>query len=222
MRLIDANTAESGLLILANAQLSGKGQRGKKWVAAAGESLLMSLILRPDLTLQQQTQFMTAVAVSIAKVCEQHLTKVRVEIKWPNDIIIADKKAGGILIENVIRGSSWEWSVIGIGLNIQQKTFPEDLPYATSLALHGAHVLELKALAIEICEEIVAALASDFDFLDEFNRRLYQLHARQLFRENGQELWGLLEGMSATGLLEILLENGRRRCLVHGEAEWVW
>ena len=158
MRLIDADTAESGLMILANAQTSGKGQRGKQWMSAAGESLLMSLILRPNRTLQQQTQFMAAVAVSVAKICEQNLSKISVKIKWPNDIIIADKKAGGILIENMIRGTSWEWSVIGIGLNIQQRNFPANLPFATSLAAHGAHVLELKSLAIELREEILAAL----------------------------------------------------------------
>ncbi|MEO6832809.1 MAG: biotin--[acetyl-CoA-carboxylase] ligase, partial [Chitinophagaceae bacterium] len=195
---------------------------GKQWMSAAGESLLMSLILRPNRTLQQQTQFMAAVAVSVAKICEQNLSKISVKIKWPNDIIIADKKAGGILIENMIRGTSWEWSVIGVGLNIQQQNFSKDLPFATSLAAHGAHVLELKSLAIELREEILAALASNSDFLKGFNGRLYQLKSKQLFRENRQEFWGRVEGMNASGLLEILLEDGQKRSLVHGEAEWVW
>lgn len=222
MRLIDADTAEAGLMVLANAQTSGKGQRGKQWVAAAGDSLLMSLILRPNKTLQQQTEFLAAVAVAVAQVCEENLPRISVEIKWPNDIIIADKKAGGILIENVIRGTSWEWSVIGIGINVQQRKFSNELPFATSLAANGAKVLELKSLAISIREQILIALLSKRDFLLEFNTRLYQRDAQQLFKENAKEFWGRVVRVDAQGLLHVVLDDGQERSFVHGEVEWVW
>src|SRR5688572_17585879 len=133
MQLIDADKAEHGLTILAARQTAGKGQRGRSWSDEAGQSLLMSIILRPRFDLQQQPQFLAAIAVTVADSIQQLMPEQPVSIKWPNDILIADKKAGGILIENVVRGQAWPWSVVGIGINVGQTELPAFLPNATSL-----------------------------------------------------------------------------------------
>ena len=101
MQLIDANKAQHGLTIVAQKQLAGKGQRGNTWADTPGESLLMSIIAMPDRAIHEQFVFSASVAVAIAKVLQKLNNNWQVNVKWPNDIIVNDKKAGGILIENV-------------------------------------------------------------------------------------------------------------------------
>src|SRR6187399_2669256 len=92
MQLIDADKAVHGLTILAGRQTAGKGQRGRIWSDEPGESLLMSIIVRPTFDLQAQPLFLAAIAVTIADTISQLLPEDSVRIKWPNDILIGDKK----------------------------------------------------------------------------------------------------------------------------------
>src|SRR6187551_3254393 len=107
IQLIDADKAGHGLTILAGSQTEGKGQRGKEWIDEPGESLLMSLIVAPVFEISDQPLFLATSVVSVVNVLKKHLPDLEVRIKWPNDIVIADKKAGGMLIENVLRGQQW-------------------------------------------------------------------------------------------------------------------
>ena len=120
MQLIDANKAQHGLTIVTQSQSEGKGQRGKTWLDAPGQSLLMSIIIHPKKEINDQFVFNAAVAVAIANVLQKSNHNWDIRIKWPNDIIINAKKAGGILIENILRGSRWTHSVVGLGLNVKQ------------------------------------------------------------------------------------------------------
>src|SRR5690606_29724577 len=122
--LIDADTAQAGLTIVTDVQTNGKGQRGRKWLDAPGESLLMSLVVVPEYEIEHQFSFNMAISLAIADYLQHIYENWDIRIKWPNDIIINDKKAGGILIENVIRGNKWAYSVVGIGINILQYTMP--------------------------------------------------------------------------------------------------
>src|SRR5690606_18341153 len=133
--------------IVAEQQHSGKGQRGRHWQDEAGASLLMSLIIAPQKPVNQQFIFSAAVAIAVAQVVSELLPNQQIAIKWPNDLIINDKKAGGILIENILRGSTWSYAVAGIGLNVNQTLLPQ-LPNATSLRLAGAPLQDLPALAL--------------------------------------------------------------------------
>jgi BirA family biotin operon repressor/biotin-[acetyl-CoA-carboxylase] ligase len=107
-------------------QTNGKGRRGKVWKAEAGKNIMMSIAVIPY-KLKIYEQFKLSLAVSIA--CFNFFkdySKDNVTIKWPNDLFWNDRKAGGILIENIIKGNSWQWSVIGIGMNINQTEFDTD------------------------------------------------------------------------------------------------
>ncbi len=124
--------AEHGTLITADAQTAGRGRSGRTWSAAAGDALLMSLVVR---ALELRHALLPlAVAVAICEACEQ-AAEVETWIKWPNDIWIGERKLAGILIE----GRPQEgWAVIGIGLNVAtaREGFPAELrETATSLAL---------------------------------------------------------------------------------------
>lgn len=223
MQLIDADAAVHGLTITAKEQLSGRGQRGKSWLGAPGDCLMMSVILRPTVDLGQQADFLALVAVSVAEAVQKRMQDTPVRIKWPNDIIIADKKAAGILIENVVRGSTWAWAVVGVGLNVGPDRFPADLPNATSMRQSGYQGSELEPVAISIRESLLERLATGHqEPLREYNDWLFNRSRQQLFREGDHFFSASVEGMNERGQLLLRHHNGSVSAYNHGSIEHVW
>lgn len=227
MQHIDAGAAEHGDVILAIEQTAGKGQRGKSWYNTVGESLCMSIIVAPELGLEAQPSFLAASTVAIAEVLERYLPSVKTAIKWPNDILIGDKKAVGILIENVVRGSSWQWAVIGIGINVGQKTFPENLPHATSLHKEGGAVASIDELAAAISESVLQACGSLPEqtgsvAFQAYNDRLYKKDQLQTFRWGYDIIVRRVLEVDPTGRLKVRNQDGATDLLAHGAAEWIW
>ncbi|MCI1719483.1 MAG: biotin--[acetyl-CoA-carboxylase] ligase [Bacteroidales bacterium] len=115
-------------------QTAGRGQRGNKWTSKAGDNIMFSTIFKPGF-ISAQEQF------AISQICTLGLlnylkTKgINAKIKWPNDIYVGDKKICGMLIENAITGDKLSQSICGIGLNVNQRAFPENIPNPTSMAL---------------------------------------------------------------------------------------
>ena len=115
-------------------QTRGRGQRGNRWSSQPGENLTFSLVVKDfRIKANEQSAISQATALSLVDLLSRHEIKAR--IKWPNDIYAGDEKICGILIENSLKGSEIDWSIIGIGLNVNQTTFPEDLPNPTSMKL---------------------------------------------------------------------------------------
>ena len=115
-------------------QTKGRGQRGNRWSSQPGENLIFSLVVKDfRIKANEQSAISQATALSLVDLLSRHEIKAR--IKWPNDIYAGDEKICGILIENSLKGSEIDWSIIGIGLNVNQTAFPEDLPNPTSMKL---------------------------------------------------------------------------------------
>ena len=115
-------------------QTKGRGQRGNTWLSLAGENLTFSLIVKDfRIKSNEQAAISQATALSLTKLLGRYGIEAR--IKWPNDIYTGDNKICGILIENSLKGVEIEWSIIGIGLNVNQTSFPEHLPNPTSMRL---------------------------------------------------------------------------------------
>lgn len=132
---LDGN-AEEFTVWATNYQSKGKGQRGNSWKSEAGKNLLFSFNIHPNRSIQDQFYLSKAVAIGIKDGLGNFLGKSGkssdlLKIKWPNDIYWKDKKLGGILIENHLTGGKWAFSIIGIGLNINQENF--DISTAESL-----------------------------------------------------------------------------------------
>lgn len=127
--------ARSGTIILADFQTKGRGRNAKKWVAQKGENIVTSVILRPTVSLENLTYLPLLAALSVAQTVEEIIGE-RVEIKWPNDILIRRKKVSGVLVETSAQAGAVDYVVVGIGLNVNQAQFPDDLAErATSLFL---------------------------------------------------------------------------------------
>lgn len=124
--LIKKNEAKHGMIVFTQNQTSGKGQREKVWDSEPKKNLTFSLIIKTDFLLVSQ-QFLLSMAISNAVL--EYINKkidgleVRASIKWPNDILINKQKVSGILIENTINTASLGWSIVGIGINLNQEKF---------------------------------------------------------------------------------------------------
>ena len=129
MAQIKAGLAKSGSCYTADFQTNGKGQHGRVWESSKGQNLLCSYILElntldalKNWTPADQIGFSAAIALG-ARAFFAAFAGSETKIKKPNDIYFSDRKAGGILIENLVRGKEWTWTVIGIGMNINQSSF---------------------------------------------------------------------------------------------------
>jgi len=129
MAQIRAGLAKSGSCYTADFQTNGKGQHGRVWESSKGQNLLCSYILElntldalKNWTPADQIGFSAAIALG-ARAFFAAFAGSETKIKKPNDIYFSDRKAGGILIENLVRGQEWTWAVIGIGMNINQTEF---------------------------------------------------------------------------------------------------
>lgn len=225
MQLIDADKAQPGLTVTAQSQGAGKGQRGKTWIDAPGKSLLMSIIVTPKQDISQQFTFNACVAVAIANVLQKLSPKHQLYIKWPNDIIVNDKKAGGILIENVIKGSRWTHSVIGLGLNVKQESFDANLAFATSLKIALRIDFELELLRDNIRGEVMASIMSALPadvIMEQYNDKLYMRGMKQGFCDNTGEWEATVLNAHSDGTLEVLLEDGTMQSYQHGQVNWIW
>ena len=139
MAQIKAGLAKSGSCYTADFQTNGRGQHGRVWESSKGQNLLCSYILElntldalKNWTPADQIGFSAAIALG-ARAFFAAFAGSETKIKKPNDIYFSDRKAGGILIENLVRGQEWTWAVIGIGMNINQTEFsPEALNSVSS------------------------------------------------------------------------------------------
>ena len=131
-KLVHDEHPEEGSMVITKFQSAGRGQMGNGWASKAGKNLLLSLLIYPDNLLANEQFIISRMASLAVKNClDQFVDDIR--IKWPNDIYWKDKKIAGMLIENDVQGRYIQNSVIGIGININQPSFPEDLPNPVSL-----------------------------------------------------------------------------------------
>ena len=133
MAKVHEGLAVHGEAWFARDQWGGKGQRENKWLSAKDENIIMTMVVKPHRMFKNNMFLFNAV---VASTCHQFFSEIAGEgtfIKWPNDIFFNDRKAGGILIENIIKGNDWPWAVVGIGINVNQLNFGIANEGATSL-----------------------------------------------------------------------------------------
>jgi BirA family biotin operon repressor/biotin-[acetyl-CoA-carboxylase] ligase len=130
--------AEEWTVLVAGQQEAGRGRLGRTWVSSPGSSLLLSVLVRPSSSVADAALVTLGAGACMALALAK--CGIRARCKWPNDLVISDRKLGGILVESSVRGDLLEYAVIGTGVNISQSAtdFPPDLrDTATSIALEG-------------------------------------------------------------------------------------
>lgn len=145
-----AKGAEEGLVIIAEEQLCARGRRGRSWITTRGESIAASILLRPKLSPEHAFSITPVLALSIVQGLEKE-TGIKTGIKWPNDIVLDKKKLCGILTEMNADMDMINYIVVGMGMNINQLSFPKDTSdIATSLRIHCGNVLSRKRILASI------------------------------------------------------------------------
>lgn len=177
MRLVHEGVARHGFTVFAHEQTAGKGQRHKHWLAQPGANLMLSVVVEPGALFSAPTFiFSKAMAVAAHGLLKKFV--VDVKIKWPNDLFIGDRKAGGILIENSLSGGVWKFAIVGIGLNINQTDFGGLNSKAISLKQITGNEYETVALAKTLCHEIDGVLKK----LEIAPQELERLYQEQLYK----------------------------------------
>lgn len=140
--LLSKTRPRAGTVITTAFQSAGEGQFGRPWFGSKGTNLCLSVILYPQIPATAQFTLSAFVALALRDTVDHFIDK-HISIKWPNDIYVQDRKIGGILIQNSISGQNIQHAVIGIGLNVNEISFPSSLVNATSMTLEAGHHFEL-------------------------------------------------------------------------------
>jgi BirA family biotin operon repressor/biotin-[acetyl-CoA-carboxylase] ligase len=223
MGLVQKGAAVDGQRVFAYRQTAGKGRRGKSWQSETGANILLTINAQMQwLPVKEQFQLSAAIAVGCLDFFSRYLQE-NISIKWPNDIYINDRKAGGILIENVIKGSLWQWSVIGIGLNVNQETFETGLNAVSLRQVTGEkyEVIQLADMLYQsIQQRIIQLKDGEFNqILLRYNEHLFCKN-RQVGLKKGNTIFTTtVKAVSAAGSL--LTEDVLERQFEFNDVEWL-
>jgi BirA family transcriptional regulator, biotin operon repressor / biotin---[acetyl-CoA-carboxylase] ligase len=235
MARVRAGLAKHGNAFFAREQLQGKGQHGKIWQTEAGNNIILSVVLQPrPLRIGQQFQLSIAVTLAVRDFFSS-LAGDETKIKWPNDIYWRDRKAGGILIENIINGrltpdssglpedeNKWQWAIVGMGININQTIFPDALTNPVSLKqITGKEwdVIELTKVLCSYLQKRYDQLFQNGELLKAYNQHLYKVDQTVRLKKGSRVFEGTIKGVNAEGLLTIASSTEEQFTL--GEIEWI-
>ena len=240
MTLVQEGNAQHGWTVLSHEQTAGRGQRGKKW-STGKDNLAISIIANPyPLRLSEGFQLIACTSIAVYDFFYRY-AGTDTKIKWPNDIYWCDRKAGGILIENVIGSSEsgilsresgvqspasgeWKWTVIGIGININQTTFPADLLNPVSLKQVTGKKFDVVSLAKELCEILdrnyrELTTGQFKKYFKRYLQALYKKDEKVKLKKGSRVFEATIKGVSETG--QLIVQHSMEERFEFGEIEFL-
>ncbi len=215
-----------GLVIQTENQMAGRGYGENSWESEDGKNLLFSFYLKPDfLAAAQQFYLSMVVSLTLINVLKQVSAQLEFSIKWPNDIYFGKNKIAGILVENSVQGASISDSIIGVGLNINQESFPNELPNPVSLFQITNRIWDRDKILILLLKEF----NKQYDRLQksDFNRienhylvSLFLMNIKSKYIVDNEIIEGEITGIDKFGRLNIL-SDGALRSFGFKEVEYV-
>jgi BirA family biotin operon repressor/biotin-[acetyl-CoA-carboxylase] ligase len=203
---------------------------GKVWEAESGQNILLSVVLDPKKLVFNGSELdPSIVSMLVAVGCFNFFITYagdETRIKWPNDIYWRDRKAAGILIENSYRGPIWQWSIAGMGVNINQTSFGNELNKAVSLKQITGNTYIVKDLAAELCGRIQDALdvlvtKGPDALITLYNNALYKKGELVTVAVNEVIKTVIICRVLPNGYLEIENENGTKESVALGAVKWL-
>jgi len=204
---------EDGAVVFAEHQTAGKGRNGRAWISEPGKNLLFSVILRPKLPKEQAVFLTFYSAVSVAQAVESVVGKP-IECKWPNDVLLNGKKFCGILLETSFQETSLAYSVVGIGINLNQREFGAEMSNrVTSLSLEQGEGFDRKQMFQRIVLQLdrfyTDVLAGDFkEIMKTWNSKCTMFGRPVTVERAHDRLSGKAVGLSSDGGLMIETSSG--------------
>ncbi len=202
-----------GTAVITDFQSKGKGQRGNSWISEPGANLLFSILLKPDfLPLDKQFSLTMIASLSVKSALEE-IGVDSVRIKWPNDILVENRKICGILSESSIIGDRMEKVVIGIGLNVNQTEFGSVMATSIKREIGSEYNKE------ELLEKIVDFLWTYYQSLNEdhisikqeYYQSMYWYNEEGYFESDGRKFYGKISGVDNRGQLVVQVKGIDRK-----------
>ena len=203
-----------GTVVEALEQTKGKGRKGRTWFSKKGEGLYFTLIVEPQETGEMAAGLTLVMAIAVCRALEEIIPFDRIQIKWPNDLIINRKKVCGILAELILEGSQIQGAILGVGINLLQETFEEELKTkATSLYLETGQVPDVAAFKealehywMEYYEKYRENKTLEF-LREEYQKRLVNLGQTVRVLDPQGEYEGIARGITKEGYLIVDTEG---------------
>ena len=222
-KLLAEEGAPEGTLVVADAQTSGRGRRGRSWTSPAGKNLYFTLLLRPDFIPDKAPMLTLVMALAVQKAIEE-TCGCKAGIKWPNDIVLNGKKITGILTEMSVQSDYIDNVVIGVGVNVKAQEFtPELSDKAASLEAELKKSISRALLLEKIMEHFehdYALFLKKLDLsllMEEYNACLVNLGREVQVLEPAGAYNGMAEGINEKGELMVRLPDGRIKEIYAGE-----
>jgi BirA family biotin operon repressor/biotin-[acetyl-CoA-carboxylase] ligase len=229
---VHAGLAPHGAAFFTHEQFAGKGQRGRAWKSEKDSSIITSIVFDPrPLSLSNQFYLSACIALSACQFLENYAGD-DTKIKWPNDLYWQDRKAGGVLIENIIGGitatgkpsSGWQWAIAGIGININQAKFPEELANPVSLKQITGKDFDAVSLATELYDQIgknwEMLVKEGFEKIyASYLDRLYKKDRSVKFKKGSRIFEATVKKVSTDGFL--VVQHAIEEEFKTGEVEWM-
>lgn len=211
MDLGQRGSAAEGSVIITDNQYSGRGQRGNLWISEPGKNLTFSVLLKPNLPPDRQFILAQVVALAVADYVKTRVTGVK--IKWPNDILVNNKKICGILIESSLAGTVVQFVVAGAGVNINQTTFQN--PRATSLKLETNIEYNLNAELHELLQALEVRYRqwqeqNTRKLQQDYQQNLYRVGEQHEFKTQQSRFRGCIDSVDESGRLIVKSDTGMR------------
>jgi BirA family biotin operon repressor/biotin-[acetyl-CoA-carboxylase] ligase len=223
MGLVHEGMAQHGTAVFTHEQTKGKGQRNKQWHSQKGQNIAISLVIDPQTyTLPNPFFLSMTVAIGVYNFFNRYVGD-EVKIKWPNDIYWRDRKAAGILIENIWQGNEWKYAIAGVGINVNQTNFGELATKAVSLKqITGKHH-EPIILAKELCQDMDSQLnLLKYDpgkITTIYKSLLYKLNQPIKLRKENRVFEATLSTVNQSG--QLIVKHSIEEAFNVGEVEWV-
>lgn len=221
--MVHEGMAQQGTVVFTHHQTKGKGQHNRSWLSEAGKNIAMSVVLQPPhLSLSQSFLISMTTAVAVHRFFSSYAGS-ETKVKWPNDLYWRDRKAGGILIENIVQGSEWKAAIVGIGLNINQTSFESLDTKAVSLKQITGKEFDPLYLAKEFCEQLSDAydvlLKLPSQIIESYKNDLYKLNETVRLKKGSRVFNATIKDVTTMG--ELIVQHAAEERFSVGEVEWV-
>jgi BirA family biotin operon repressor/biotin-[acetyl-CoA-carboxylase] ligase len=216
-----ASGAPEGSVYIADEQTAGRGRGGHAWHSAAAEGLYLSVLAKPSLHLREALWISLATGLA-AQAAIFSITGLKIDLRWPNDLLLDEKKLGGILVETAVEpDATLRYAVIGMGINLNHAAFPADLAaLATSLRVATGEIQSRQALLLSLLRALDSELTQleehAPDLLDRFTAASTWVCGKRVHVPEQGGYTGVTAGLDERGFLLVDADDGTQRTVLSG------
>lgn len=213
--------AQEGFTIIADKQQNGRGRLGRSWFSEDNGAIYMSILLKPEMSADKVTQITLLCGLAVCNAINK-ATNIGAKIKWPNDVVVQNKKICGILCEGVFDGTNTNNIIAGIGINVQNSNFPDDIKdKATSIFTVTNKLFDKGYIVLNVLEELERLYekykTSNLFFLKDYKKNCISLNRNISFIKDGKNISAFAYDIDDNGAIKARDMDGKVYTVNSGE-----